>query len=944
MYMLAETAIGDSRDNEVLSLEEVEELKKESTFLAGRIDGTKRKLVLEMKLRDAAKSLSKLYNPGASEENDPNESSKSRRSRRSLFNRRGSTESLDKSDSELAVSTRKCEALAQELWKLESKAQEVHHRLLEHTAGVLQMTHKGLKKNAKNGAPQSPESMSGKRDSMNDFDDRSLYQQSDYLNGFNGNGPGHANDSGSIGLEAIQDTERKLEDLSMRMRDTILRSNPDQYMGPVPQSSSNGGPVNPTATVEAYLAYIANGMGALGTSSGGASTSRAVEPDSEHNLGDINSRIHEIVANSGLSRGPTLAPPPEADSGFQEHVSYLNNGVDSLQHRFEGLLEQKDILTTQIQQQRVLNSKSDAERDAHIGELVEQLAHARKEAELTEREGQATRDELDLVNQQFAAAREQFGQQNSTSRGVDDDGSTMASEERGARERAEAEVARLVAALQHLQGDGDKHAESQEARALAESEVARLEADVEQLRSQCNSQSDELSEARAWADSEIARLQSVIDNLHQEAEARAEEVTEARDRAEQQVAQMEEALQQTRNESDSRIREATSSHEQARGDVARLEGIIASHGGVDSQVKEATEAQAAAERRVLELEDTLQQIRTETDHRIREHTDSHAQAQSEVARLQAIIEQSSNDSDPQAKEATETAARLQQEFAELEGEYVRAQTELTMAKAELDGAYGSRSERAAANPTLQKEFEELNTRNIEMAMELAELKAGKPGGDGNLKRRAETLEKELRETIDDYESMTKASIEFEKEREGFEALIDRLRDRCEQLETQVNEERINWMGLNSPTSMSRDSTSETTSTMVLKNEFKRMMRDTRIENMKILKVCLPSHLLALSQPTNRYLDGTRRTSTTGEFASFAEEGAGQQQTGCQPNCCGFMMTMILRLSSVGLAFPVQKKARSMLIIPFFVYNMVDVWFSLLFWFIYYFRLSSVQIR
>jgi septal ring factor EnvC (AmiA/AmiB activator) len=81
--------------------------------------------------------------------------------------------------------------------------------------------------------------------------------------------------------------------------------------------------------------------------------------------------------------------------------------------------------------------------------------------------------------------------------------------------------------------------------------------------------------------------------------------------------------------------------------------------------------------------------------------------------------------------------------------------------------------------------------------------------------------------------MTKASIEFEKERERYEGMIDGLRDRCEQLETQLNEERINWMGVNN--AVGRDGTYETTSTMVLKNEFKKMMRDTRIENMKILK-------------------------------------------------------------------------------------------------------------
>jgi len=91
------------------------------------------------------------------------------------------------------------------------------------------------------------------------------------------------------------------------------------------------------------------------------------------------------------------------------------------------------------------------------------------------------------------------------------------------------------------------------------------------------------------------------------------------------------------------------------------------------------------------------------------------------------------------------------------------------------------------------------------------------------------LEKELRETIEDYEVMTKASIEFEKERERFESIIDELRDRCESLEAQLSDEHIRWMGINS------DGASETTSTMVLKNEFKKMMRDTRAENMKLLK-------------------------------------------------------------------------------------------------------------
>ena len=193
-------------------------------------------------------------------------------------------------------------------------------------------------------------------------------------------------------------------------------------------------------------------------------------------------------------------------------------------------------------------------------------------------------------------------------------------------------------------------------------------------------------------------------------------------------------------------------------------------------------------------------------------------------------------------------------MTELEGEVVRITTELTMVKAELDGAYGTRAQRAAEkalDPEVQNEIDALNTRNIEMAVELAELR-GKQGG-GDVQKRADTLEKELRETLDDYEAMTKASIEFEKERERFEGVIDSLRDRCEQLETQLSEERISWMNLSSPTSMGRDPTLETTSTMVLKNEFKKMMRDTRNENMKILKVSFyPPYFLLKPFSSNPY--------------------------------------------------------------------------------------------
>ncbi|PWY87595.1 involucrin repeat protein [Aspergillus heteromorphus CBS 117.55] len=858
MYLLTETAMTDSNHYEILSLEEVEGLKKEHKFLSSRLNAAKGNLALEMKLRDAALSLSRLYtskSSRASEDYELDGSPNSRRSRRSIFSRNDTT--LDKTDEELALSTRKCEELAHEVWTLERRVQQVNSRLLEHTAGILQMTHKGLKKNLQGNIPHTPESLSSHntRASVDDFDDRSFYKPSEHLEsaGFAREGLALT----GMGLEAIQETERKLEDLSGRMRDMILQSNPDSDLAPIPQPAHDEGPVNPTATVEAHIAYIENAMHMLGSSSSG-SASRAVDYETEQRLEETTTRLYNIVQHPGLPHAQTLPPPDSISGDVTEQIAYLTDGISGLEGRIEKLLDQKSILTTQIQQQRELNSKSDAERDAHIAELVEQLTNVRKELDISDSECQNSREALDSAMEQLEAVRQELAGHQEEHRMEDTSGALTSEKE--ARERAEAEIERLQGVMQELQREKDAQAEAHEARARAESELASLEAHVVELRSQSDARTEELTAAHSQTEREVTRLQGVVDQLQGETDAKVEAATEAH-------------LQQLRSQSDAHTEELNAARSQADTEIARLQGLIEQLQGETSSKAEATEAHQRAEQQILELEATMQQIRTESDAQIKEATDSRTQAESEIVRLEALMGQLRADMEPQLRDATaariqaesevsrlenllgqlrddvevletqfkqateartsaeENAARLQSELTEMEGEVVRAQTELTMVKAELDGAYGSRAQRAAdiaANPAIQREFDELNTRNLELTVELAELKAGKPGSS-DLQNRVETLERELRETVDDYEAMTKSSIEFEKERERFDSVIDALRDRCEQLETQLNEERISWMG------SGRDGHYETTSTMVLKNEFKKMMRDTRIENMKILK-------------------------------------------------------------------------------------------------------------
>ncbi|KAL1973365.1 hypothetical protein VTN31DRAFT_6000 [Thermomyces dupontii] len=644
MHLLTETAIGDSAGYEILPFEDVEDLKRQHKLLSARIEATKRKLALETKLRDAAQSLCRL--PRKNGEAYTNGTT---------TNGVHHDDDLDgDADAEFAESSRKCEELSQELWTYERQAHDVYKRLLEHTAGILQLTHRGLKKRG----GQNKQGVDGvdRGSAAFEFDERSFYKTADGLDDV---APDvripRSGDGQMIDANAARDAEQKLEELNSRLRNLILQNHTDAELDPLPNGADNGASSGFPARVQAHLAYLENSLHTIelrGLHTGGAGPSTQ---EIEEEISQVNSQLSALLVQSGSALSPSPPPPSPTGDHLHTHLEYLRNGLQDLQRRVEGLQEQKSILTTQIQQQRELNSKSDAERDAHIADLTAQLMEARKANELSEREAKAVREELSQLMEQLDEARQQL---------------TLQDQKR--------------------------------------------EQDI-----------------TAAVDAERAARQKVEDEL-------------------------------------SRLRQAA-----------------------------------------------------------QEAMDNKAQADAEISQLRQAVQ-----------EAKEARTQAEKELRELEGEVARAQTELTVVKAELDGAYGTRAERAAeaaANPALQRELEELHMKNINLTEELAALKAEQANrrSANNDGQRVEILEKELRDTIEDYEVMTKASIEFEKERERYESTIDGLRDRIEQLETQLSEERIALMGLRN--NAGRDGMMETTSMMVLKNEFKKMMRDTRAENMKLLK-------------------------------------------------------------------------------------------------------------
>ena len=719
MHLLMETAIGDSQQYNVVSFEEADELKNQIAVLSARIDATKRKLAMETKIRDASTSINRLHNPNSRDSiiDGPTKQS-SLRHRRSLMSRGSGSDLLNKTDEELAATNKKCEDLAQELWTLEKQLQESQTKLLEHTAGVLQMTHKGFLKedqssrqtNGSNGFvdefhdPSLP-------DILGDLDDSSFYRNLDALLEQDKNrGNSHAMAAFEQQTQSILEIERKMWDLNRRLRDSISQVSAGRQVLPPPPAPDSREQQNTEAALRRQLGYLEDGLDTMQRSQADILQGfKRSAYTTEESLADLNNQLHAILTQSGSDKSSQHALPPEVSGRDpQGQIAFLGDGLDNLE-------------------QSVKNLKDDS---------------------------------------QISASR------------------SHAHEQR---------VGLYEGTLQNLWQN-----------LITEEENWR--------------QQDPPPSERSVASKESYSLESFaakVQSLH----TRSAGLQEQKDILSRQIQQQRELNNQSDGQRDRKLSELTAELEQVK---SNLEATNSEHRSVQDVLK----AQLTAS------DETKSQLLSELQ-------EKHNQISGLEAQLQALIIQQDSHVD-RAKNQEETiqaqtaeAERAQSEMQNLEGEMVRLQTELTVARAELDGAYGTRAQRAAevaSHPALLQEISDLKERNT--ALESAST------GSSELSQRVQFLQKELSDTIGEYESMTKASIEYEKEREHLENTIDGLRDRCETLETQLSDEKVKWLGVKSPGRPdSRESMGAgSTSTSVLKNEFKKMMRDTRTENMKALRV------------------------------------------------------------------------------------------------------------
>ncbi|KAN0090509.1 Up-regulated During Septation domain containing protein [Hyaloscypha variabilis] len=780
VHLLVETALFDSKDYEIFSQEEVDDLKKQCQYLTQRIEQTRQNLAIQSKYRDAAISMAKLYSP--TDKKKAGESPDSKKSRRSILghNRQGSDQ-VREAEQERMASERKCEELAAELFSLEKRLMEPQSKLLRHTAGILQMTHKGPKKTPKGpgnqqqpGIPGSPESMytySNARSSMEPigdeffFDERSAYKSADKLDGF-----GDIERESVIGppprsqardqMQIITKTEQKLEALNSRLREVIVKANPQRGASyATPPSKSN-----PGETLQSHLDYLERSISTI---------------DQEHSLA---TRKHE-----------------ESESAMEETLESLNRELRGLLLPYDANQPEPPKLTG-----KGLNEQLMFFQDI-IGAVEVELSRAGANAK--NMGNQENLEQLETVmmglwdiiqsGEEENRQRKQQRRQTRTAQNLPEDEDDMSPDEGGDSNEPFT-----------LQGFSTKvqWLYAQATRLKDQKKV--LQRQIKQQR-ELNSKSDATKDAElAQKVEETERIQALLIRTERDADSVREQLSLV-------MQKLDDARQQERMREQSR-----------QGDES------AAIRAAQEELNEKAKMIAALEEELQDLKDDRSIASAELQGKIADSESKIASLSQELAAAAAA--QAAFETAIKAKE--KEVSNKEQELENSNMEIARLQTEVTIARAELDGAYGSRAQRAAevaANPVIQKEIDNLKERNASLTAELATLKQnGSSGSASDEKMR--TLKKELEETIEEYEQMTKASIEWEKEREQLESTIDKLRDERESLEAQLSDEKVRWLGMKSP-GVDGAAQPGATSTTVLKNEFKKMMRDTRADSAKALR-------------------------------------------------------------------------------------------------------------
>jgi hypothetical protein len=731
VHLLTETALSDSKEWEILSQEEVDDLKKQVQSLSQRISQTRNNLAIQSKYRDAATAMAKLYSPVGK--------------RKSLLgNRNSGGETAREAEAERQACEKRCEELASELFSLEKRIMEPQRRLLQHTAGILQLTHGASRKQPPvlngqplNGIPGSPESMityTNSRDSLEPSPEESLFGDNrapfSSLDQARDGKSGSARKNPEIPMKSpVRQETKELREETDRLKEEKIQLQEEGSR--LKAESSMLKAENSRLLAESAQLRAANDSTNLELDALQRESDEQMEiiSDTEKRIEELNSRLRDAIVRFNPDKNRNFKAPPSGDLEpgdlLESQLKYLDNGLVAVQ-------EEQELWTS------MSRSKTEAAASAAAADLLQ----AEAKFESVNREVRAILQPVDSSLRSPPAA---------TGTGLNDQINWL-------------QDALLAIKIELNQGNKGKAEEVDKVLVglwdLIQSGFATIQREREErrkMRSQkgLQDEDDDLSgdespfmpnESYSFAafPSKIQWLYTQATKLRDQKSVLKRQVKQQRDlntksdgEKDYQLKKKTEELQKTSDALERAETDGRYTQEQLTRALSELEELRESNSlnkDAAEQLKDRNAKYAALETASKDLSSQLVKLETEIASLSLQLNDISEAKLSAESKAEAV-----------AKEAKDKDEELER----LNGMLVELKMEATIAKAELEGAYGSRAQRAA---------------------DVAELAKSKE--NSQLQGQLDKLKVELAGTLKELEDLTKDTITAEREKLELEGKLD----------------------------------------------------------------------------------------------------------------------------------------------------------------------------
>ncbi|PKY14288.1 hypothetical protein RhiirB3_400080 [Rhizophagus irregularis] len=834
MQILISQAVIDSKNFEILSLEEVEELKKDHSLLTNRISALTSKLSLESKIREAASSLARLH----------------------ASNKRLSRQATD----HLATANRKVDQVATELWKLTQRAGEVQRKLLQHMAGVLSLGIRKLEEKNSQNPPFSPQNLPQSQATEGNNGIEKLFNE---IMGVKNDGENGVSDN--VSSEKISNLENALQNVHQTLAEARMAlKRKDKEIEELKTKADD----TMAEARERTIAELRTELEEIGIRLDIVLRKHKADNRENNNNGSGSDNEDSDEQYSGTSSFYRLSTMTTATQHLQkEQYKNIEENLTSLEKALEGYIfkiykmEQEvsslknksddEIKTLQNQLQEAINDTNKSQEDLKK-EKIKNLEALNENNELKEK--------VKLTKDLEKHIKEMEQRQNE--KGVNEKNFNVDLELKLKQTTREYEEMmdhffNLFNILPDVDSKDDQNKDGSNknkfgldefinrVRAVRE-ENRRLHDQTSLLQARLERILEQMTELKGQD-----KIKQELKNTQQELEetkAKLAELEEKAQSAKSQVQSTNERENEMRNELESLREQLMTSQEKVR----KLEAIMKRQSVLQvvndgKTIKEEFQQQLATQEQEYEAQ------MKERDIIIKKLRDDLTNTTTDKNNVTQTV----RDLEEMLKSKTRTLDQREVTINRLEGDIVKFKSELAELKAATDGEVSNFNNNSEGNndstilgvgnsggndlnklkEELEAAHEELkHLRNDKEKLEaqlrqskdtLEKSQAAFATREASLEKSSEMMQAELDGINKEFDRLTRNFIDFDGERQKLENSIDNLQKKCEKLENELADEKLKHMGM--------DAVSEPATTATLRKEFRKMMADLRTDQQKLLQ-------------------------------------------------------------------------------------------------------------